>query len=248
MQHDFRRCAEGVLQWCGTTAGELLKWCGSSEDPFLRRRQPRPARMRGPQVQRPHGHHRLGRERVQRPAGEPHPLEVLPVPLEYVPRALVLERLDQVDLDESLDVRRDLPGGPLAQRVVRRLERHHVGPHHPEVVGCQQVRRPHPERQVRQSRHLRRVAQPRVEQPVRGHGYLPSPADPLGGSHRHSLPHPAPRSIADPHPGTCVLVSTSGPDRTRRTAPSPAARRAPAPSRSVGPASTLRPPASTSGR
>ena len=85
---------------------------------------------------------------MQRPRGEPHPLEVLPVGLVHVPRPLVLERRHQGDLDEPLDALGDLLRRPGAQGVVRRLERHRVGPHHPEVVGRQHVSRPHAVLQV----------------------------------------------------------------------------------------------------
>ena len=189
--------------------------------------------MDGPQVVRPRAHLRRLRERMQRPRGEPHPLEVLPVPLVQAARSLVLERCHGGHPDEPFDAPRDLLRRPPAQGVVRRLERHRVGPHHPEVVGRQHVGRPHAVLQARQARHLRRVASRACRSrsvgiatspSLRRSAMRPRPAEPV----RLGRPPPdPPRFPSSAHPlGIAHLQRAHGGRRpTTRTVVSARSRR-----------------------
>ena len=67
---------------------------------------------------------RRRRQRMHRPTGIPHPLEILPVRLVQVARALVEKRRHQAHRHEALDAAGDRPGRPGAQGVMRRLECH----------------------------------------------------------------------------------------------------------------------------
>ena len=126
----------------------------------------------------------------------------------------------------------------------RGLERHRVGSHRPEVVGHQHVGRPHAVLQVRQARHLRRVAEPGVEEPIRRHDHL-AVASPLC----QGPPSPRRRPFVrrrDPLPDP--VISTPALAHTRRSAPTPAATAALAPSRRSAASTPPRPPASTQRR
>ena len=115
----------------------------------------------------------------------------------------------------------------------------------PEVVGCQHVGRPHAVLQVRQARHLRRVAEPGVQKPIGGHRYLA-----FAALLRHAPPSRRAGRVrtASAGPASIPLISTPAPDRTPRSAPTPGGGPPRARSRPPGPASTPPPQASTKGR